>query len=226
MPTHTREVQPARSPGVVSTDKGEQLRVPADWCLVPPGDAALTRRIKKAGPTWSMKEKKGRKTFSLGIYAPAATVAVIRDELSRERADPRYQRKLEAARARRERDQVAYAGEFQAAIYDFLAFAPRHDGLARTLAAMISAHAVPVGSGTVARTKRISVERRAEAATIAWMRHQTTAYDGMKIPRVKGMRREVRRMLAQRSRRLLENYRRGSEPTIGCPLRTAAVGEG
>jgi hypothetical protein len=34
---------------------------------------------------------------------------------------------------------------------------------------------------------------------IAWMRHQTTGYDGMVIPRVKGKRREVRRLLARRS---------------------------
>ena len=71
------------------------------------------------------------------------------------------------------------------------------------------AHAVPVGSGTVARTKRIPIERRAEAATIAWLRHATTAYDTMQIARVKGMRREVRRLLAERSRQLLGCYRRG-----------------
>jgi hypothetical protein len=64
----------------------------------------------------------------------------------------------------------------------------------------------------VARTTRIPIERRAEAATIAWMRHQTTGYDSMKIPRVKGKRREVRRMLAERSRELLQAYRRGESP--------------
>ena len=41
------------------------------------------------------------------------------------------------------------------------------------------------------------------------MRHQTTAYDHMKIARVKGRRREVRRMLAERSRELLDRYRKG-----------------
>jgi hypothetical protein len=51
----------------------------------------------------------------------------------------------------------------------------------------------------VARTKRISVEQRAEAAVIGWMRHQTTGYDCMVIPRVKGKRLEVRRMLAGRA---------------------------
>ena len=96
-----------------------------------------------------------------------------------------------------------------AAVLAFLAFAPRHAALARRVAAAIAAHAVPVGSGTVARTQRIPVERRAESATIAWLRHNSTAYDTMKIPRVKGMRREVRRLLAARSRELLARYRRG-----------------
>jgi hypothetical protein len=71
---------------------------------------------------------------------------------------------------------------------------------------------------TLARTKRIPVEQRAEAAVIAWMRLMTTGYDGMVIPRVKGKRREVRRMLARRSHELLNGYRRGAPVPEGCPL--------
>lgn len=58
---------------------------------------------------------------------------------------------------------------------------------------------------------------------IAWLRHQTTAYDTMVIPRVKGKRREVRRMLAQRSKELLARYRRGDPASDGCPLQTAII---
>jgi len=65
------------------------------------------------------------------------------------------------------------------------------------------------------------VPRRAEAAVIAWLRHQTTGYDGVAIPRAKGRRREVRRVLAQRSRQLLERYRRGEPVEAGCPLKKA-----
>jgi hypothetical protein len=86
----------------------------------------------------------------------------------------------------------------------------------------VTAHATPVGSGTVARTERIPVEARAEAAVIAWMRHQTTAYDDMAIARVKGLRREVRRELAQRSVQLLHAYRRGDDVNaLTCPLQRA-----
>ena len=100
---------------------------------------------------------------------------------------------------------------------------PAHADLADRLARAVADHATPVGSGTVARTKRIPVEQRAEAAVIAWMRHQTTAYESMTIPRVKGKRREVRRMLAQRSKELLSRYRRGEAVGEECPLKKALM---
>ena len=65
------------------------------------------------------------------------------------------------------------------------------------------------------------MERRAAAAVIAWLRHQTTAYESMAIPRVKGQRREVRRLLARRSQQLLDRYRRGEPAPDNCLLRRA-----
>jgi hypothetical protein len=106
----------------------------------------------------------------------------------------------------------------------FLAFHPAYADFAGKLARAVADHATPVGSGTVARTKRIPVEHRAAAAVIAWMRHQTTAYDLMKVPRVKGKRREIRLLLAQRSHELLERYRRAESAGEDCPLRKALMG--
>lgn len=222
MPTRTRDVSPGPDLRRVRTSTGELLDVPADWELLPPGDAGLTRRVKQAGPTWSVSEKRGRKLFSRGVWAPADRIAKFRAELELERAKPQYAARLEAGRQRRADEQDRYADQFMLEIVVFLGFAPRHAALAKQLAAAIAAHAVPVGSGTVARTKTIPIEQRAEAATIAWLRHQTTGYDSMAIPRVKGMRREVRRMLAERSRELLGRYRRGDvvDPTI-CPIARA-----
>jgi hypothetical protein len=108
----------------------------------------------------------------------------------------------------------------------FLAFHTAHTQLAEQLARAVTEHATPVGSGTVARAQRIPVEERAEAAVIAWMRHQTTGYDTLVIPRVKGKRREVRRLLAQRSHALLERYRQGYSAPEGCPLKQAISGAG
>ena len=77
----------------------------------------------------------------------------------------------------------------------------------------------------MARTGRIPLEARAEAAVIAWMRHRTTAYDRMAIPRVRGKRREVRRLLAQQSKVLLDAYRTGREvDASACPLQGALSG--
>jgi len=193
--------------------------------LVPPGDAALTRRVKAAGDHWTVAEKKGRKVFSKGIWAPAATIERIRADLDGERSTESFAKKKEADARRREKAQAEYVEDFFGAVVKFLAFHPVHADLADRLARAVTDHATPVGSGTVARTQRIPVEERAEAAVIAWMRHQTTGYDGMVIARIRGRRREVRRMLAQRSQDLLERYRRGESIPETCPL-MKALGNG
>jgi hypothetical protein len=221
VPEQTRELWVSSDPRRPRTDEGEIVAVPEDWELLPPGDAALTRRVKQAGPAWVVKQKRGRRTFSQGVWAPTQTIARLRAELEAERADPRHAARLEAGRKRRGVEQARYVEQFEAAVRAFLAFAPAHAALEEVLAEAIVRHATPVGSGTVARTKRIPIERRAEAATIAWLRHETTGYDDMKIPRVAGMRREVRRRLAERSRRLLALYRRGDDVGPDCPLRIA-----
>ena len=221
MPDQNREVAPGPD-GTWFRTKTQLLRMPQGWELLPPGDAALTRRVKEAGPSWVVQEKRGNKVFSRGVCAPKDRIERIRAELAVERQDPSYAKKLAQGRARRAAEQVEYVGEFCDAVGAFLAFAPVHAELQTRLASAIAAHATPVGSGTVARTQRIPVEERAEAATIAWLRHQTTGYDDMQIARIKGLRREVRRELAQRSRDLLARYRRGDVvDAVLCPIRRA-----
>ena len=145
----------------------------------------------------------------------------IQAELAIERSTESYAKRKVADTRRREKAQAEYVDDFFAALVAFLNFHPDHASLAKQLAQAVTAHATPVGSGTVARTKRIPVEQRAEAAVIAWMRHQTTAYDTMAIPRVKGKRRETRRILAQRSHELLSRYRQSGSQTSNCPLQQA-----
>ena len=212
---------PGPKPNTVVRSDGTVLEVPAGWILLPPGDAALTRRAKAAGEHWVVAEKKGRKVFSLGIWTLAANIDRIRAELESERATEDYSKRKIANARRREKLQTEYVDEFLSSVIAFLDFHQEHAAVAESLAKAVTTHATPVGSGTVARTKLIPVEKRAEAAVIAWMRHQTTGYDGMVIPREKGKRREVRRMLAERSRELLQRYRRGQPIPAGCPLRQA-----
>ena len=224
MPPLTREVRPGSSLRHVLNEYGLVEAVPAGWTLLPPGDAALSRRIKQDGPTLTVIELKGRKRFSRGIWAPAGRIEALRAALLVERADPSYQRKLDAGRRRAAAAEEDYAVDFRDAIVRFLNFHPAFRLEAATLANLITEHATPVGSGTVARTERIPIEERAEAATIAWLRHQTTGYDTMVIPRGKGRRREVRRLLAQRSGHLLAQYRSGRPiDRAQCPLHRALL---
>ena len=216
---------PGPTPNTVRTADGRILTAPEGWILLLPGDAALTRRVKEAGEHWVVVEKKGRKVFSRGVWAPATTIERIRADLEAERATEGYAKRKESGARRREKAQADYVQDFFGAVVAFLAFHENHADLADRLARAVTNHCTPVGSGTVARTKRIPVEQRAEAAVIAWMRHQTTGYDGMVIPsRAKGKRREVRRMLAQRSQELLARYRRGEPAQEGCPLKKALAG--
>ena len=219
MPIETRIVAAGPNERSVRTADGEVIQVPEGWDLLPPGDAALTRRVKAGGPSWTVQEKKGRRTFSRGVWAPADRIASIRAELEVERSTESYAKRRKADASRRERKQSVYVEDFRGAVVAFLDFATCHTNIAEQLADAVTKHATPVGSGTVARTQRIPIERRAESAVIAWLRHETTAYDNMKIARVKGKRREVRRMLAEQSRRLLAGYRGGEDVDLQqCPL--------
>lgn len=221
--------KPTYRPG--STDReiidaaGKTLVVPVDWALLAPGDAGMTRRVKAAGDHYVVQEKRGRKTFSRGVWAPSTTIERVRSELTAERSTDAYAKKQASAAKRREKQQTEYVSDFAAHVRAFLDFDASYASLEDELVARVTAHATPVGSGTVARTKRIPVESRAEAAVIAWMRHQTTAYDEMKIARVKGKRREVRRQLARRSHELLTRYRRGEVIPPDCPLQAALTTE-
>ena len=214
-------VQPGPKPRTVKMANGVIASAPEDWELLPPGDAALTRRVKAAGEHWVVQEKKGRRTFSRGVWAPSKTIHSIQATLETERSHPSHAKKQAAAKARRDREQEHYVEDFGSAVKRFLNFHPNFHELQNRLTKLVTQHATPVGSGTVARTKRIPIESRAEAAVIAWMRHQTTCYDDMKIPRVKGKRREIRRMLAQRSKQRLESYRQGRAIPTDCPLKQA-----
>ena len=201
---------------------GRFIDMPDDWEFVPSGDPALTRRLKTvASDYWVVKRKLGRKEFGVGLCVPKGLATSIAEQLRTERDTPEYQRKLEAGRRRREKEQEEYEEDFEKAVLEFLGFHERYAELAARLAKVITEFTTPVGSGTVARTQRIPIGQRARAAVIAWMRHNTTDYDQRYIPRVAGKRREVRRDIAQESLALLKDYRRGNDVPADCPLQRA-----
>ena len=215
-----KEIQVWKLPGNESLlCNGKPLEVPVGWVFVPAGDPGLTRRLKATGTYWVQVHRRKNRIEAQGIWTEGSRIAGIKERLEAERSSETYRQKQAAARQARVAAQDAYVIQFRQAVVDYLNFAPRYHELAWDLADAVTDQAVPVGSGTVARTQRIPLEVRAEAAVIAWLRHQTTAYDRMSIAHVKGERREVRRMLAERSRKLLERYRLGEEvdPSV-CPL--------
>ena len=217
--TETLTCAPTKDPRQVRAPDGRVLQVPPAWACLPPGDAGLTRRVKAAGPSWTVVEKVGRKTFSKGVWAPAENIAAAKNQLEAERATPEYAKRRAADLKRRETEQAEYVVDFERSVRAFLRFVPPFEELEVRLAKAVALHATPVGSGTVARTERIPIEQRAESAVIAWMRHQTTAYDSMTVARVKGARREVRRQLAEVSRGVLDLHRgRGTHAAGRCPL--------
>jgi hypothetical protein len=99
---------PGPAPNTVRSAEGIILTAPASWVLLPPGDATLTRRVKAAGDHWVVQEKKGRKIFSRGVWAPAATIERIRTELEAERSTESFSKRKEADAKRRDKAQVEY----------------------------------------------------------------------------------------------------------------------
>src|SRR5437764_8909087 len=159
--------RPGPTPSTVRAADGSILTVPEGWALLPPGDAALTRRVKEAGDHWMVQEKKGRKTFSRGVWAPAATIDRLRAELEAERSTEDYARRKEADARRRNKAQAECVEDFFGELVAFLAFHPNHAELAERLGRAVTDHATPVGGGTVGRTKRVPAWQRAAAAGIA-----------------------------------------------------------
>ena len=221
MANKNRTVSPGPTPNTVRTESGEVLQTPSHWCLLPPGDAPLTKLVKAKGPTWLVQVKVGRRLMSRGVWADGAIIEAAVLEMATKRAAPGYGESRERAVAARAKREEGYRADFQRQVVLYLDFHPRYQALAEEMARRVSDLATPVGSKTVARTKRIPIEERAAAATIAWLRHQTTNYDRMAIARVKGLRRQVRRELAGLSLDLLAVYRRGEEAARDCPLAAA-----
>ena len=218
MPNENRKVRPGRRANSVLTDKGEELVVPPDWALLPPGDGVLTKLVKAKGPTWLVQIKVGRRLMSQGIWANKGDILSAGKEITAKRAAPDYDLRRERQRVAKVKKQQKYVFDFYGEVLRFLNFHPRFSIFAEILAEKVTAFATPIGSGTVARTERIPLADRAQAAVIAWMRHQVTSYDKMSIARVKGRRREIRRELADQSVRLLIPYRQGQEIPSTCPL--------
>lgn len=202
-------------------ENGDVLEPPSDWGFLPAGDAGITRKITAGGVFWRVQVKIGRRIISKGVWAPLEIIEKAKCEVEALRETALYKKKIESSRNIRAKKQAVYEKDFFEAVREYLSFSTRYKELELKFAEAVTGHAVPVGSGTVARTEMIPIEDRAEKAVIAWMRHRTTAYDSMSIPRIKGKRRETRRLLAKHSAEILASYRNGCVILENCPLKKA-----
>lgn len=207
--------------GQLLDESGYPLEAPKGWSFLPAGDAGITRKVKAKGDSWKVEFRKGRRTMSKGIWAPSNNIKAAKQEVEDVRSTDTYARKMATAKRTRDNKQAAYVIEFQKALKTFLRFDEQYKELEANLINAVTEHAIPVGSGTVARTEMIPIEQRVAKAVIAWMRHKTTAYDTMSIAKVKGLRRKVRSDFAQESVRILNGYRRGTVVLSSCPLAKA-----
>lgn len=210
--------------GSLIGEYGEPVKPPKTWAFLPAGDAGITRKVTSKGEYWRVQYKKGRRTISKGIWAPRATIQQAQEAVVEVRATDEYKKKQVYALKRREKKQEEYDAAFCKAVENYLDFHEHYKNIEYKLAKAVTIHAIPVGSGTVARTQMIPIEERAARAVIAWMRHKTTAYDNLKIANRKGERRAVRRELAQQSVNILSAYRKGSEIKENCLLQKV-IGE-
>lgn len=207
--------------GNLITTNGDYFEPPKHWSFLPAGDAGITRKITARGIFKRVQVKKGRRMISKGIWAPTTFISEAKKEVKTTRQTDEYKNKLQKDRERRTKKQQEYEVEFCAAIEGFLNFHENYKALEKQMAKLVTAHAIPVGSGTVARTQMIPINERAARAVIAWMRHKTTAYENLRIARIKGERRAVRRNLAQQSNKILHLYRKGEPIPDNCPLQKA-----
>lgn len=200
---------------------GNIVKPPEGWVFLPAGDSGVTRKVTATKQYWKVVFKKGRREMSKGVWAPQHIIINAQKEVAEKRGTDEYKKKRAADLKRKATKEHEFQNDFMHTVVKYLNFAPKYKDIGRVMAIAISKHATPVGSGTVARTTKLTISEKASRATIAWMRHRTTAYDSMSIPKIKGARREVRRMLAQRSVELLADYREGKPIRKQCPLKIA-----
>ena len=215
---------PGPTPNTVRAADSRLLTVPGGWTFLPPGDAGLTRRVKAAGDHWVVQEKVGRKMFSRGSgrrRRPSTASGPNSTPSGPPVATPRSKRPLPGG-VRRPRPSTSRTSTGRSRVPGL----PSRPRRPRRTAGKCRDRARHAGRQRHGRQDKTNPGRTAgRSRRIAWMRHRTTGYDGMVIPRVKGNRRELRRRLARRSQELLDRYRRGEPIGDDCPLKRALAVE-
>lgn len=206
--------------------EGRVLRPPEGWARLPPGDAMATRRVKAAGPSWTVKARRGRRLISKGVWAPQSHIDDVLKEVEAYRESDAFERQRASAERAREAREALRGESLRDAVRRHLAFHPRHASFeARVVEATLRWEAArPQKKAPKVPATAAGWAREAERVVTAWMRHQTTGYDRLRLPRghARAKRREARRKLEEQGQRLLNPYRL-DQPVApeSCPLQRA-----
>jgi len=163
----------------VSEGRFGRIPVPKGWLLLEAGDAFLTRRVKSRGRWWEYRRKLKTKAYDvkLGNFAPIDVIEEERKKLEEERSTESYKQRLETSRRARQTKEDKYRDEFSKAVFRFLNFASEHKDLAWQIAQGVASLATEPSSGRVGRTGTLPLEKKAELAARAYVRHNHTDYE-------------------------------------------------
>lgn len=163
----------------VSEPRFGRIPVPEKWDLLESGDPLITRRVKARGKYWEYYHELKTKAYNkkLGIFAPINIIEEERGKISSERRTKEYEQRLQRSQKSREKKETKYRKEFAEACFQFLNFVPDQKDLAWQIAWGAASVATNVGSGRVGRTKKLPLEKKAELAVRAFIRHNFTNYD-------------------------------------------------
>ena len=151
------------------------LEAPGDWEFLPPGDAYVTRTVKRLGSHWVVLKRGKGYTATVGILAPAANVREARRLAEETKA--RREGTRERSQQRRQKQERSYRERFAAAALRYLDFTLEYGKLAKEIAEGASERATEVGSGRVGRTAKLTLEEKAELAARAYIRHRHTVFE-------------------------------------------------
>ena len=115
--------------------------------------------------------------------------------------------RLERSRKSREKKEAKYRKEFTEACFRFLNFVPEHEDLAWQIAWGATSVATEVGSSRVGRTSKLPLEKKAELAVRAFIRHNFTDYDERLDEMGEPWYHEIRGDAAAKVNRFLEEHR-------------------
>lgn len=187
-----------------------RIPVLGGWELLESGDALLTRRVKGRGKYWEYFHELKTKAYNkkLGIFAPANIIEEEHRKISYERRTKEYEQRLQRSRKSRENKEAKYSKEFAEACFQFLDFVPEYEDLAWQIARGAASVASDVGSGRVGRTAKLSLEKKAQLAVRAFIRHNFTNYDERIDEMGEPWYHEIREDAAADVNRFLEEHRR------------------